>query len=104
MGAWGSTARPGRFTRHPLYRRLGEPRDQSERMQKASPPPVFEPRTACSEQVYRLTIWRSYIRFLLSLLASRYPHLNPGRITAYPERLSWCRVSLISLLARYLGI
>jgi len=47
---------------------------------------------------------RIYIHFLLSLPASWYSHLNPGWITAYPERLSWRRVSLISLPAQYLGI
>lgn len=48
--------------------------------------------------------WEVIYVILLSLPASRYPHLSSGRITAYPERLSWCRVSLISLLAHYLGI
>jgi len=54
MGAWGLNALPGRFThgkktRYPLYRRLGGPRDQSRRMEKASPPPGFDPQAVCSE-------------------------------------------------------
>ena len=35
---------PGK-TWYPLYRRLGEPRGRSERVQKFSPPPGFDPRT-----------------------------------------------------------
>jgi hypothetical protein len=42
--------RPGRFTpgketRYPLYRGLGGPQGQSERVAKISPPPGFDPRT-----------------------------------------------------------
>jgi hypothetical protein len=77
MGAWGSSARPGRFTPgknnlYPLYRRLGWPRCQSGRMQKASPPPGIDHLTVCSEYLYRPTIMRSYIN-LLSLPANWYP-------------------------------
>ena len=35
---------PGK-TRFPLYRRLGEPQGRSERVQKISPQPGFDPRT-----------------------------------------------------------
>jgi hypothetical protein len=43
-------AKPGRFTRgketrYSLYRRLGGPQGRSERVQKISPPPEFDPRT-----------------------------------------------------------
>jgi hypothetical protein len=36
-GGW-STPRPGRFTRYPLYRRLGGPQGRSGRARKTSPP------------------------------------------------------------------
>jgi len=36
---------PGK-TRYPLYRRLGKPQGQSEQVQKISPPPGIDPRTA----------------------------------------------------------
>jgi hypothetical protein len=36
---------PGKKTRYPFYRRLGGPKGRSERVQKISPPPGFDPRT-----------------------------------------------------------
>jgi len=38
-------ALPPRKTRYPLYRKLGRPQGRSERVQKISPPPEFDPRT-----------------------------------------------------------
>jgi hypothetical protein len=60
-GVW-STPRPGRLspgkdTRYQLYRRLGGPQGQSERVRKISPPAgIRSPdRPACSESLYRLS-------------------------------------------------
>jgi hypothetical protein len=36
---------PRKETRYPLNRRLGGPQGRSERLQKISPPPGFDPRT-----------------------------------------------------------
>jgi hypothetical protein len=49
VGEW-STPRPGRFTsgketQHPVYKKLGGAQGLSERMQKFSPLPGFDPRT-----------------------------------------------------------
>jgi hypothetical protein len=40
------TAIPLGKKRYPLFRRLGGPQSRSERMQKTSPPPGLDPRTA----------------------------------------------------------
>jgi hypothetical protein len=40
-----STPRPGKKTRYPQYRRLGEPQGQSGRVRKISHPLGFDPRT-----------------------------------------------------------
>jgi hypothetical protein len=49
MGVGGQrhspAALPPGMTRYPLYRRLGRPQGQSERVLKISPPPEFDPRT-----------------------------------------------------------
>jgi hypothetical protein len=36
---------PGKETRYPLYTKLGGPQGRSERVQKISPPPGFDPQT-----------------------------------------------------------
>jgi hypothetical protein len=49
-------ALPAGRTRYPLYRRLGEPQGRSGHVQKISPPPGFDPRTAQSV-ASRYTDW-----------------------------------------------
>jgi hypothetical protein len=49
-------ALPPEVTRYTLYRRLGGPQGQSERVRKISPPPGFDPRTV-QPVVSRYTDW-----------------------------------------------
>jgi hypothetical protein len=47
---------PGKETRYPTYRRLGEPQGRYGRVRKISPPPRFDPRTA-QPVASRFTDW-----------------------------------------------